>query len=40
MPKPAPLTVSLDGLLSLNPHLTLADILALLHWTGPSNRLH
>lgn len=40
MQKPMPVTVSLDGLLSLNPQLTLADILALLHWSGPSTRLH
>jgi len=32
--------VSLDGLLAMNPHLTLADILALWHWAGPSDRLH
>ncbi len=36
-PTPA---VSLDALLALNPHLTLADVLALWRWTGPSPRLH
>jgi|GEM_PF-1297274 len=35
---PRPLT--LDHLQSLNPHLTIADILALWHWSGPSRRLH
>ena len=34
------LAVSLDDLLTLNPHLSLADILALLRWIGPSIRLH
>jgi len=32
--------MSLDRLLALNPHLSLADILALWHWSGPSRRLH
>jgi hypothetical protein len=32
--------VSLDDLLALNPHLSLADILAMLRWIGPSIRLH
>ncbi len=32
--------VSLEGLLQCNPHLTLADILALWHWAGPSQRVH
>lgn len=30
----------LTDLLAHNPHLTLADILALWHWTGPSSRVH
>ncbi|MGD9607943.1 MAG: hypothetical protein AB7U59_00910 [Desulfovibrionaceae bacterium] len=34
------LAVSLDDLLTLNPHLSLADILAMLHWIGPSIRMH
>ncbi len=33
-------TLSLDGLLALNPHLGLADILALWRWAGPSDRIH
>ncbi|EHJ48470.1 hypothetical protein DFW101_2466 [Solidesulfovibrio carbinoliphilus subsp. oakridgensis] len=40
MPRTPLRTVSLDGLLALNPHLSLADILALWHWSGPSARLH
>ncbi|MHC1790947.1 hypothetical protein [Solidesulfovibrio sp.] len=32
--------MALDRLLALNPHLCLADILVLWHWTGPSRRLH
>jgi hypothetical protein len=32
--------MSLDTLLLLNPHLGLADILALWHWAGPSRWLH
>jgi len=32
--------LSLNSLLALNPHLSLADILALWHWSGPSRRLH
>jgi hypothetical protein len=32
--------VSLDECMALNPHLSLADILALLRWIGPSTRLH
>ena len=32
--------LSLDSLLALNPHLSLADILALWHWSGPSRHLH
>jgi hypothetical protein len=35
-----PQTLSLDRLLACNPHLTLADILALWHWAGPSRRIH
>jgi hypothetical protein len=35
-----PRLFSLDRLLACNPHLTLADILALWHWAGPSRRLH
>lgn len=31
---------SLDQLMACNPHLSLADILALWHWSGPSRRLH
>ena len=31
---------SLARLIACNPHLTLADILALWHWSGPSRRLH
>jgi hypothetical protein len=34
------LAVSLDDLLTLNPHLSLAAILAMLHWLGPSIRMH
>ncbi len=30
----------LTDLLTLNPHLTLADILALWRWIGPSSRVH
>ena len=33
-------TVRLDDLMRLNPRLTLADILALWHWVGPSDRIH
>lgn len=40
MPSVPVRTVSLDGLIALNPHLSLADILALWRWTGPSERLH
>ncbi|WP_300158269.1 hypothetical protein [Solidesulfovibrio sp.] len=40
MPHAPTLAVSLDDLLALNPHLTLADVLALWRWTGPSPRLH
>ncbi|WP_428563422.1 MAG: hypothetical protein ACP59X_00160 [Solidesulfovibrio sp. DCME] len=32
--------VSLDALSALNPHLSLADILALWSWAGPSRRIH
>ena len=35
-----PLAVSLGELLALNPRLSLGDILALWHVTGPSRRLH
>lgn len=36
----APQRMSLDRLIACNPHLSLADILALWHWAGPSRRLH
>ncbi len=36
----APKLLTLDRLQALNPHLSLADILALWHWSGPSRRLH
>ena len=38
-PSPNPET-TLAGLLTRNPHLTLADILALWHWIGPSSLVH
>ncbi|MEA4857468.1 MAG: hypothetical protein AAGU21_13385 [Solidesulfovibrio sp.] len=40
MPQAPAVPPSLDALASLNPHLTLADILALWGWTGPSARIH
>lgn len=36
-PAPGP---SLTDLVTSNPHLTLADILALWHWIGPSSQVH
>lgn len=35
-----PAVSGLDALIERNPHLSLADILALWHWTGPSSRIH
>lgn len=32
--------VSLERLLALNPHLTLADVLALWRWIGPSTAVN
>lgn len=32
--------VSMEEIARLNPGLSLADILGLLHWTGPSIRVH
>jgi len=32
--------LSLSSLMALNPHLSLADILALWHWSGPSRLVH
>jgi hypothetical protein len=41
MPQPATtMSQGLDDLIALNPHLTLADILALWGWIGPSTRVH
>jgi hypothetical protein len=32
--------VSVEEIVRLNPHLSLADILGLLQWAGPSARVH